>query len=407
MRVLLFAPNAGVSLSTGGGTDFTLKLAEVLVDLGHDVELAAFHALPTAALAATFGRGGLWRSPRLTIRAESRGDLPYTVFRGLPLKTSAYAGLLWPGFDRWVEQTLRSVRADLVWFQDDVPRAARPFLNSVRYALYVHYPLAARNRVVSPPWPATAPAAERVVDSVLVRALGRVVEDPAGRAMATWANSTVTARAIGAVWPSAAPDVVPTFVTVPPAAASSERTADRLVAVGALTPSKGYVELIPWLGAARRAGLTCRLTIAGFASDPRYLRRIQRAIRTDALDELISLRTDAPRAELEALVASSAAIVHASEFEPFGLSLLEGMAFGAVPFVRRSRFSGAWTDIVEEGRWGVGFATAEELTDALRSLRDGPARTGPASEAARGRARAYSREALVGKVARLLTEVEA
>jgi len=55
-------------------------------------------------------------------------------------------------------------------------------------------------------------------------------------------------------------------------------------------------------------------------------------------------------------------------FEPFGISCAEAMSFGAVPLVYRASTSGPWIDIIQQGRYGLGFSTAREFTELTERL---------------------------------------
>ncbi len=402
MKILLFAPNAGVSLSTGGGSTFTETLARTLLELGHEVDVAAYHALAPSRLPNADAWAALYAHPRFALRCQEAGALPYTAFRIFPAKLSAYVGLLLPGFDGWVRRTIRAAHPDLLWFQDDIPRAALPSLRSVRSSLYVHYPLAARSPRIAPALSETAPLTERVGEAVVGRVLGKVVADPPRWTQAIWANSSVTARAVTAAWGGAPVPVVPAVIDPvgnPPEPV--DRTAQS-VAVGTISRGKGYHVLVPWFAQATRGEARARLIIAGFSGDPSYLRRLRRAIRAAEADERTTLLSDVPGERLVELYRGSRTILHAAAFEPFGMVVLEAMARGCIPVVLRSAFSGAWVDLLEEGRWGFGFGTPEELGEVLHRLEDEPAYAQNESLRAVARAASFDRPRFVARVRELL-----
>lgn len=406
MKVLLFAPNAGVSLSTGGASAFTGTLARSLLELGHEVDVAAFHALPPSRMPGAAGWAELYAHPRFSVRSQDAGEVPYEAFRSFPGKLSAYLGLLLPGFDGWVRRTIRAARPDLLWFQDDIPRAARPFLGRVRSCLYVHYPLAARSVAITPILAETAPLTERLGEALVGRALGRVVPDPARWTEEIWANSTVTARAVAAVWGGIPARVVPPFVLDP--AATSPGAAVRQgqsVAVGTFSRGKGYHLLVPWFADAARSDPRARLVIAGFAADRPYVRALRREIWASGAADRMTLLTDAPSESLLELFRTSRTILHAATFEPFGMAVLEAMASGCIPVVRRSEFSGAWQDVLEQGRWGFGFGSADELGAVLRRLEEDPQQAAKESARAVARAASFDRPALVARVRELLSSL--
>jgi glycosyltransferase involved in cell wall biosynthesis len=72
-----------------------------------------------------------------------------------------------------------------------------------------------------------------------------------------------------------------------------------------------------------------------------------------------------PEGNLLDLYTSAKVVLSTAHFEPFGMSVAEGMVLRAVPVVYKDPLSGPWTDIVNRGRYGVGFKTTEELATAI------------------------------------------
>jgi glycosyltransferase involved in cell wall biosynthesis len=66
------------------------------------------------------------------------------------------------------------------------------------------------------------------------------------------------------------------------------------------------------------------------------------------------------------LLSKTLIYVHPATYETFGISVLEAMRAGAVVIVRKT--SGAWLDIVSEGRYGFGFSTQAELESLLAKI---------------------------------------
>lgn len=382
MKILLVAPNAGVSLSTGGGTNLLLKQAKAFAELGHDVEIAGFHAFPLDRLEAIHGLGLGPNRSRVRVRSGG-GRAGYAVHRGLPGKPSPYFALLDPRVRAWLAGLGDAVRPDLAYFHDDLPIAAAGWAARVRCRLYVHYPLLGRSLRVAPALRESRSAGEAAQDALLRRGAGRLVHPrPQEIAEAVEANSRVTERACRTVWGARA-SVWPTYVALRPVAEGArERT---VVSLGSIHRGKGHALLLEAFRRAEVAG--SRLTILGHARDPALLTELRRAAR-GAPPASVALRTDAPRGEVEATLGSARAIVGGAAFEPFGLAVLEGMGAGASPIVRESPDSGAWTDLVDEGRFGTGFASLEELAERLRE-RLGPEQA-PPDGAARARAASYS-----------------
>jgi glycogen synthase len=127
---------------------------------------------------------------------------------------------------------------------------------------------------------------------------------------------------------------------------------------------RGWAEAI----ARRELPSGAELRLLGHARDGRYLTEIRQLIRRLGVGNSAHVEVDLPRGEITRAILDSAIMLHGALFEPFGLALLEGMAGGLVPLVRASEWSGAWTDILELGRWGKGFRDPASFVDAVASI---------------------------------------
>jgi glycosyltransferase involved in cell wall biosynthesis len=384
VKVLLLAPNGGVSLSTGGGSNFLLKQAKALARVGHEVTLAGFHALSRDELERQHGVSLDGVRDRIQVLSGG-GGLEFHAHRSLPGKPSPYFALFDPRVSRWIDRLGERARPDLVWFHDDIPRAAR-WARWVHARLYVHYPLTGRTAAIAPPLRRTRGVGEIAQDAFLRRTAARIVEpSPREIVEGIYANSRVTQTVCQHLW-SAPATVLPTYVPVGERPAGPRN--ERIVSVATFHRGKGLETVVNSFLALRRTGAD--LTMIGHPRDPAYLARLRRSAASGPAGQLIRFRPSAGRDELRATLRSAAAVVGAAEFEPFGLAVLEGMSEGASPLVRRSEYSGAWTDLMEAGLRGSGFDSAEELTALMeRSLEN--ASSGP-DEAALRRAAEYSEE---------------
>ncbi len=396
MRVLLFAPNAGLSFSTGGGSGVGCKLAEVLLEAGHEVTLAGYHSLDLAGLDALHGTGMLRYGDRVRLRRGRALDPVLGMYRHLPVKLSAYTGLLAPAFGAWVRRTLRSTPCDRVIFQDDVPAAAGPFLPSLSYLVYVHFPFLGLSPQWVPPLRGVLTGAEWTNDRLLAGVARRIIVlDPAEHARAVLTNSTVTARVVRSVWPSARPEYVPTYLD--PMVGRPEKD-PLLFALGTVQPAKNYELLLEAFERLHPRHPDARLLIAGHSRDPRYVRRLRRRIARAGLAGSAEVRLDLSRREVLDALGRTLIQVHPATFEPFGLALLEGIAFGAAGVASRSEYAGGWVDILERGEHGAGFADATELSERLDrwlSDREEASRWGGI---ARARAATFSRRRLAERI---------
>jgi glycogen synthase len=68
------------------------------------------------------------------------------------------------------------------------------------------------------------------------------------------------------------------------------------------------------------------------------------------------------------ILSQAKMIVHAKRFEPFGIAVAEGMVAGAIPVVYKGPASGSWIDVVDKGRYGIGFRTIEEFAESIEYI---------------------------------------
>ena len=112
-----------------------------------------------------------------------------------------------------------------------------------------------------------------------------------------------------------------------PTARGSGGPAVALLAVGAITPRKGYDVLVAALGMVR--GLPWRLTIVGDRRrDPTASARLEADIARLGLSDQIALAGAVSSAQLAALYDGSDLFVLASRFEGYGMAFADAMARG-------------------------------------------------------------------------------
>jgi glycosyltransferase involved in cell wall biosynthesis len=399
MKVLLFAPNAGLSFSTGGGSGFGLKLAEVLLSEGHHVTLAGYHSLSLPALDAIHGTRVSAYSDRVSLARTTRYDRAFPLYRGLPFKLSAYTGLLAPSFGRWVRRTLESSRADIIVFQDDVPICALPAIKDKTTYVYVHYPFLGLRTDLIPPLRSVLTSIEWTNDRLLTLLSSRfILANPAEFADAVWTNSTITARVVASVWPASEPRYVPTYLDPPSSPVEPKPKPQTILSLGSFQPAKNYPFLLDAFSQVRKTHPMSRMVIAGHARDSSHVRHLRRKISRLGLGDSVHLVQDISREDLRALLDTASVLVHPALFEPFGLALLEGMAHGCAGVATRSEYAGGWVDILERGRFGLGFATKEELAQVLDNLLSSPAYVREMAGKASERVATFSRERLRASV---------
>ncbi|MDA8054571.1 MAG: glycosyltransferase [Thermoplasmatales archaeon] len=99
-----------------------------------------------------------------------------------------------------------------------------------------------------------------------------------------------------------------------------------------------------------------KMIIGGYLNrgDERFLERLRKSAQKN-----VTIRVNITEEEKKSLLMESSTILSLNRKENFGISVVEGMDFGCIPIVARS--GGPWTDIVEEGKYGMGFSIYEEI----------------------------------------------
>ncbi len=142
--------------------------------------------------------------------------------------------------------------------------------------------------------------------------------------------------------------------------------------VGRLQPWKGQDRLIEALGLLRARGRQAHLLIVGgdsYGLSPEYADSLPRTAAALGLAEHVTMTGEVPDAR--PFIARMDVLVNASDPEPFGIVLAEGMAAG-LPVVAVE--AGGPAEIVQAGRTGLlaRSGAPEDLADAIEPLLDSP-----------------------------------
>jgi alpha-1,2-mannosyltransferase len=106
-----------------------------------------------------------------------------------------------------------------------------------------------------------------------------------------------------------------------------------------------------------------RFVILGSMQSSSYYARLMRRIRMLNLEGRVKILINAPE-ELKTEILKKAKIyLHTTKYEHFGIAVVEAMAAGLIPIVHKS--GGSWIDIVDRGKYGMGFGTIEELAETI------------------------------------------
>jgi glycosyltransferase involved in cell wall biosynthesis len=142
--------------------------------------------------------------------------------------------------------------------------------------------------------------------------------------------------------------------------------------VGRLQPWKGQDRLLEALALLRSRGREAHLLIVGgdsYGLSPDYAATLPRTISALGLDGEVTMTGEVPDAR--PFIARMDVLVNASDPEPFGIVLTEGMAAG-LPVVAVD--AGGPAEIVQDGRTGIlaRSGSSEDLADAIEPLLASP-----------------------------------
>jgi glycosyltransferase involved in cell wall biosynthesis len=149
----------------------------------------------------------------------------------------------------------------------------------------------------------------------------------------------------------------------------------------------------------------------GSAAANPYLERV-RAMLAARPDLPAELRVNIPQAELKREYARASVFWHfcglgrsnPADVEHFGMSTVEAMQNGCLPIVFDG---GGQREIVEDGASGYRFASASELIQRTLQAVGDPGLRQRLGEAARQRAKEFSREAFSARVGEFFAELAA
>ncbi len=139
--------------------------------------------------------------------------------------------------------------------------------------------------------------------------------------------------------------------------------------VGRLEPEKGVHTAVRALGliVGREDGYRVTLDIVG-KGDRGYEAELEELVQSNQLNGLVSFEGWVPYSELPDVMAQRDALIYPSEWqEPFGRTVLEGLASGLVVI---GTTTGVAADILTENETGLIFPTgdAEELARQIKRL---------------------------------------
>ena len=337
------------AVNKGGGDFVMLNILEALNNASCEVSLLTSHPKGLQESAEFFGNP----IPNVDIchvRVPSYLRHPYTIayvaHEATKIEGDAY---------------------DAYLVSDDIPRS----ISNQKGVCYMHYPHAARFRFKE----YIATKYKTTLRGKLMWRLHKVffpryyLTNGKPENWLLIANSIVTRRHVAETFHVNVEDIA---LLNPPVAArrinqawrnSPLRKEDLVVCVGRFEIEKRFTEVLQALAYLKKS-VDAKLSLIGFARDERHLIRV---IKAYGLEENAELLVNAERETLINRLLKAKAIVHPPPHEPFGIAVIEGMAAGCVPIVRKG-FNGPWLEITEEGKYGFGFSNPRELAGVMKKV---------------------------------------
>jgi hypothetical protein len=358
-RVFLVAPNIGLSYGGGGGVKVALYMAQTLLKTDAKVHLIALKGWPIEKLNGTHGT---------TLRKffkEGKLILNYMLGSGSSPRIPFPIAIKLVSMH--VEHLIKEFGPDLVIFHDDIPKLnyEKALKLTSNFILYSHFPYAAR-------------ICFNVVDAVEVglekyrglktrlyyQALKKVMyTDTIPREVKLVANSTVTKIFMEMMWRNSVNVLYPPLTFQPKAA---DKPKDNIVVLVGGQPNKRVGDAVKALAKIKNTtNKIPRLYVIAHSFVPWYRMYLTSLARKLGVEQYVYFLEMLPAEGLMNIYSSSNLILSTARFEPFGMSIIEGMAFGNIPIVYKGELSGPWMDIIEEGRYGLGFKTLDELAETM------------------------------------------
>jgi len=381
-RFLVVAPNGGASLGQGGGSYVAMKIVEALSHVHNsEVVVASLWGASPETLARSFGLNLPPSRVRNFCLFQSKGEREPSV----GAITTPYLGAVLMSVVRLLQRAVEKFDPDLVVFNDDVPRWAKNLQGNGRKSLlYSHFPYACRLKYRNQGSESNS-LLRRASEIAVMPFMKRFFETDATSADWVVANSSVTRRYVARTFNN--DDVTIMYPPVDIPKDDLQKKSELVVSIGAIQPNKRFLDVVEAVDQARS---NWKYVILGHLRDVTYYKKLVNTVKKRGLENRVHIIPDAGKKTLSQILARSKAIVHASRFEPFGISVVEGMGAGAVPVVYNGEDSGPWIDIVARGRFGLGYRTNEELATLIDELMFQRHKWLELSNRARERARFFS-----------------
>jgi len=336
------------SVNKGGGDFVMLNILEALCNEGYEVSLLTSYPQ------------GLWESAKFFEKPVPNVDIHF-------IKVPSY--LRHPYTIAYVARKATEVgdNANYVYLiSDDIPIC----IANQKGICYMHYPHAARfnfKEYVATKYKTTlrGKLAWRIHKTLFPRFY---LSDRKPEKWLLIANSMITRQHVAEIFHMNVENIV---LLNPPVASqaineirknNSSKKENLIVCVGRFELEKRFTEVLHALTCLKKK-INIKLSLTGFTCDEKHVLKITRAL---GLEENVELLVNAERKTLIDRLLRAKAIVHPTPHEPFGIAVIEGMTAGCIPIVRRGN-NGPWMEIVQKGKYGLGFDGIKEMAEAIEN----------------------------------------
>jgi len=198
------------------------------------------------------------------------------------------------------------------------------------------------------------------------------------------ANSSKTAEYLKIAWGRDAKIVYPPVDTVK---FRPYKKKNIVVMLGRFCPYKNMEDGIKAVALSKTKP---ELYIIGFKDSNAYLQKLRALAKKYRIEKSTKILANASSEYIRNVLGVAKIFIHPCRNEPFGIAVVEGMASGCVPIV--SKAWGPWLDIIEKGKYGLGFETVSEIAEKIDDIFLDEAKFKRFSEIARGRAEYFNEE---------------
>jgi len=353
---------------TGGGVRIALHIVEILAEKGYRVRFIALSGFPINKLDKMHGTN--------LIRYLGRNlSVKYFLNYSHAKYLLRFRHYIYKYYIKMIKDVINTYNPDVIILFDDIPKLKWDSIKA-RVILYSHFPYAAR--ILCNIYDALDADRVKLFDIVKERFFRKFTFYKyffignlrnLGSEIEVVANSTITSMFVKKVWNVDSKILFP-FISTPQAITSKEALSTRsrpnvIVSLGVIAPGKRYSVLIDAFSILKQRMRNSKLVILGSLVDKNYYKYLHKKIKRLGLENDIFIITNVSEEKKWDILLKAKIYVHAKRFEPFGIAVAEAMYARAVPIVYKGFTSGPWIDIVEQGRYGFGFRTVDELADVM------------------------------------------